>query len=187
MKLFVYGLILSTFFSACAQNDKKEATKNKPLPITVTVGNNPADQLVNGYMNLKDALVKDNIGLVDSAARLLVQNSLPDTARLKNLSETAKKYFDPLNKELNRRMNAFLNAPDLKAKRTIFRDMTTTVRDMAEKCGSGSNKVYQQHCPMAFDNTGASWLSYETKIRNPYLPKTMLKCGLVEDSLKTKY
>ena len=38
---------------------------------------------------------------------------------------------------------------------------------------------YVQHCPMAFDNAGANWLSDEEQIRNPYYGDLMLTCGSV--------
>ncbi len=50
--------------------------------------------------------------------------------------------------------------------------------------------IYHQHCPMAFNDEGAWWISNSTSILNPYLgskhPKyhaSMLTCGSVEDSI----
>ena len=40
-----------------------------------------------------------------------------------------------------------------------------------------NQKVYQQFCPMANNNKGATWLSYEMEIINPYFGKVMLDCG----------
>ena len=40
--------------------------------------------------------------------------------------------------------------------------------------------VYQMHCPMAFENTGASWLQDNEDLINPYFGDMMLKCGTVE-------
>ncbi len=53
------------------------------------------------------------------------------------------------------------------------------------------NTVYQQMCPMAFnDNEAAYWLSNSREVVNPYLGKKhpkysagMLHCGEVKDSL----
>ncbi|HSC55211.1 MAG TPA: DUF3347 domain-containing protein [Phnomibacter sp.] len=45
-------------------------------------------------------------------------------------------------------------------------------------------KVYQQFCPMAFDNSGANWLSTTAEIRNPYFGDKMLECGELKDSLQ---
>ena len=42
---------------------------------------------------------------------------------------------------------------------------------------------YVQHCPMAFDNAGADWVSDEALIRNPYFGDLMMKCGYVAEEL----
>lgn len=43
-----------------------------------------------------------------------------------------------------------------------------------------SGTIYKQHCPMAFNNRGASWLSSSKDVLNPYFGDKMLKCGRVE-------
>lgn len=43
-----------------------------------------------------------------------------------------------------------------------------------------SGAIYQQYCPMAFDNTGAFWFSDSQEILNPYFGDAMLRCGKVE-------
>ena len=55
-------------------------------------------------------------------------------------------------------------------------DLTRTVRYAEEK-------VYLLHCPMAFNDTGADWLSNSTEIKNPYFGSKMLTCGSVKDSV----
>ena len=42
--------------------------------------------------------------------------------------------------------------------------------------------IYQQFCPMAFDDKGAFWLSDKKEIKNPYFGDKMLKCGKVTDT-----
>lgn len=39
--------------------------------------------------------------------------------------------------------------------------------------------VYVLHCPMANNNLGSDWLSWEKEIRNPYYGEAMLSCGEV--------
>ena len=52
--------------------------------------------------------------------------------------------------------------------------------------GAEKSGVYIQYCPMAFNDKGADWLSYDSYIRNPYFGDLMLKCGLVTDSIAVK-
>ncbi len=42
------------------------------------------------------------------------------------------------------------------------------------------------HCPMAFRDTGANWLSSNGEIANPYFGDSMLRCGLVDRALPRK-
>lgn len=55
--------------------------------------------------------------------------------------------------------------------------------DMLRTVQYKGGKVYQQHCPMAFDNAGANWLSQQSAIRNPYFGDDMLDCGENRDSV----
>jgi hypothetical protein len=41
--------------------------------------------------------------------------------------------------------------------------------------------LYKQFCPMAFKNKGASWMSTDSIIRNPYFGDEMLDCGSVDE------
>jgi len=42
---------------------------------------------------------------------------------------------------------------------------------------------FRQYCPMAFNNTGAFWLSNSDSVLNPYFGDVMLTCGNVEEEL----
>jgi Cu(I)/Ag(I) efflux system membrane fusion protein len=44
--------------------------------------------------------------------------------------------------------------------------------------------VYVQFCPMADGNKGASWLSFENKVLNPYFGEKMLSCGSVIQTIQ---
>ena len=41
-------------------------------------------------------------------------------------------------------------------------------------------QLYVQYCPMANDDKGATWVSMEEEIINPYFGDMMLHCGNVE-------
>jgi membrane fusion protein, copper/silver efflux system len=50
--------------------------------------------------------------------------------------------------------------------------------------GITGNKAYVQFCPMANQEIGAFWLSFDKKIRNPYFGDMMIDCGETRDTLK---
>ena len=39
------------------------------------------------------------------------------------------------------------------------------------------------HCPMAFNNTGGTWLQQDAELVNPYFGDAMLYCGDVLEKL----
>lgn len=47
----------------------------------------------------------------------------------------------------------------------------------------GLTSVYRAHCPMALGNRGASWLTAEARVLNPYFGDRMLRCGSIEETL----
>ena len=49
--------------------------------------------------------------------------------------------------------------------------------------GIPNDTFYVQHCPMAFDNAGADWISSVEEIKNPYFGDKMLTCGLVQETI----
>ena len=74
------------------------------------------------------------------------------------------------------------SSDDVEAQRTAFKTVTDGLI-ASLKANDSEDGVYVQYCPMAFDNTGASWLSMSDQIRNPYFGDKMLKCGRVEEKL----
>ena len=61
---------------------------------------------------------------------------------------------------------------DIEAQRTAY-----------SKAGIESGELYLTHCPMAFDNKGASWISSGKEIRNPFFGEKMLKCGEIKETI----
>jgi Cu(I)/Ag(I) efflux system membrane fusion protein len=55
--------------------------------------------------------------------------------------------------------------------------------DLTKALSPQDGTLYVQHCPMAFNNKGADWISREHDIRNPYFGASMLTCGDVTDTL----
>ena len=49
-----------------------------------------------------------------------------------------------------------------------------------------AQELYVAHCPMAFDDAGASWLQKTRPIANPYYATAMKSCGTVERTIAAK-
>jgi Cu(I)/Ag(I) efflux system membrane fusion protein len=53
--------------------------------------------------------------------------------------------------------------------------------------GIPDDTLYVQHCPMAFDNKGADWISKEEAIQNPYFGDKMMRCGVVKTTIDKNF
>ena len=64
--------------------------------------------------------------------------------------------------------------------RNAFQPLSQSIIKAADSHHHGSivNEVF---CPMAFNNTGASWLQTTEKIANPYFGAKMLRCGTLKN------
>ncbi len=69
--------------------------------------------------------------------------------------------------------------------RQAFMQMSEELYTAALRFGApGEKAIYQLHCPMAFNNRGASWLGPDPDIRNPYFGAVMPKCGSILDEIQ---
>ena len=78
---------------------------------------------------------------------------------------------------------AMMKASDLEEKRKSFQIISDMMYDLIRTVKYDKAMVYQLHCPMAFDNAGANWLSNKDEVINPYFGNKMLHCGEVIDSV----
>ena len=127
--------------------------------------------LVQPYLTLKDELVRSDTQAASASAKEM----------LVLLSD--KKYaFSRSN--LKPLLESIQNTDDIEEQRELFRSISNEMIQWASTTQSVSSKLYVQFCPMANNNKGASWLSTQEEIRNPFYGDTMLTCGSVVDILE---
>ena len=180
--LRLLALAVLVTFTAC-KNDTKEHT---PETVEVTSGdevtqenskkptigevafNDPKMAVVfREYLGLKDALVGSNPAKAGASASRLM-TAFANIGVEDNVLKAAQNVLD---------------AKNIEEQRTAFVAVTTEVEAMLQgEIASGT--VYKQYCPMAFNNTGASWLSASSDIMNPYFGDKMLRCGRVEAKIE---
>lgn len=122
----------------------------------------PLDQ----YLRIKDALVSSNALEAQAAARQLDSlwsSASPGDQLLSSVRQIAA-------------------SADLEAQRLAFHSLTQAYLVSLESAPL-SDSLYLQFCPMAFDSEGATWISRERKVMNPYFGDDMLNCGLVRRSI----
>lgn len=132
------------------------------------------DSILDAYFAGKDALIQSDSQLSRNQAATLLQRieSLRDGSLIGDASGIWLAYRD----ELMSVVNVWRNSENISIQRDQLHATSKILYEVAQRFGV-NNLVYQQYCPMAFDDAGATWLSKREVIENPYLPETMLGCG----------
>ena len=135
----------------------------------------------NEYINLKDALVNDDVKKVSENNN----NLLNDLAQvdMKLVKGEAHNHWMSLEKEIKSSAKSIANRSDIKEHRNHFKHLSTHLIKAVQLFGI-NEKVYVEFCPMADNNNGAYWLSKEEKLLNPYFGEAMLKCGEVKQVIE---
>ena len=159
--LLTLGLALAIASCSSAKKEEKSETKEEAKTEVAEVSSGLSD-----YMSLKDALVQTDASAAKDAATKLAESATNENWNA-DIVEAAK---------------TIASSDDVEVQRTAFKTVTDGLI-ASLKANDSEEGVYVQYCPMAFDNTGASWLSMSDQIRNPYFGDKMLKCGKVTDEL----
>ena len=143
---------------------------------------NQLKTVFDDYINLKNALVKDNSKLTKDNANSMVLNlSKVDMKLLK--SNEAHKHWMTIEQELKSSANSIANTSDIKMQRNHFIHLSSHLTNAVQLFGVNI-EVFSEFCPMANDNKGAYWLSLEKEIENPYYGQAMLTCGEVKQVIE---
>lgn len=148
------------------------ADANKISEIEITSAKLDAEttkQLITGYLKIKDALVNTNAEKAAYAADEI----------LFNLEQNDSKVVSQLLKEVQ----LIAKNKDVDNQRIYFEGLSFNIYTLAKNTSTEIN-LYQQYCPMAFDNTGAYWISDNEKVLNPYFGDKMLRCGKVTEVIE---
>ncbi|EAQ41071.1 efflux RND transporter periplasmic adaptor subunit [Polaribacter sp. MED152] len=136
----------------------------------------------NEYINLKDALVKEDSKSTSANATTLL-NKL-NKVDMKLLSDNkAHNHWMSLEGEIKSSATSISETSDIKSQRDHFKHLSSHLINAVQLFGV-NEKVYVEFCPMADNNNGGYWLSKEEKVINPYYGEAMLTCGEVKQIIK---
>ncbi|GAB4279609.1 MAG: efflux RND transporter periplasmic adaptor subunit [Candidatus Rifleibacteriota bacterium] len=122
-------------------------------------------------LEIAEKLAKDDLASANSSA-MAAHNQLADLEKSENvqIKNIAKKLMMPL--------MALMSSKDLKSAREQLFNLTPALKELVEISEKQlSFQVYENFCPMAFDNKGATWLQKSPELANPFFGKMMLRCG----------
>ncbi|WP_339711677.1 efflux RND transporter periplasmic adaptor subunit [uncultured Kriegella sp.] len=139
---------------------------------------NKFTKAIHAYIALKDALVATDANKsVEKAKVLLLQlNEIDETM----LEETVQ---IPLEK-IKKNARHISETTEVKLQRQRFKPLSEDMVAIASNFNGLDQPIYVQFCPMADDNKGGSWLSFQDHVRNPYFGDMMLTCGSVTKTIQ---
>lgn len=133
------------------------------------------------YLPIKDALVETDASNTAVATKAFIaQLEQMDKELLQGKPGT---HWEVQSKEMLTHAKGIEQTEDVEAQRKHFDMLSDLLISSIKSFGLEEDVFYIQHCPMAFDNTGAEWLSTEKGILNPYFGDKMLRCGYVQETL----
>lgn len=149
---------------------------------TPTAFKRQIELLAEAYLPLKDAFVATQAEQAKQAVQPFLEAlSQVDMSLVKD--EAHMYWMDQLN-ALKAHSNKIAEIDDVEAQRKQFDFLSQALIKTIKVFGVQQDTFYVQHCPMAFNDTGADWISDVEEIRNPYFGDLMLKCGWVEEVIE---
>ncbi|MEO8950169.1 MAG: DUF3347 domain-containing protein [Mucilaginibacter sp.] len=139
-------------------------------------------EMVENYLQLKNALTKDNSNDAATAGKALsdgfakLDQSVLTPAQKKSYTDIADDA-----KEMAEHIG--ISAGKLPHQREHFDMLSKDMVDLVKLFGAGQ-PLFVDHCPMYNNKKGADWLSETKEIKNPYMGANMSTCGAIKEELK---
>ena len=165
--IFLFAFIASVFVqNIFAQDSAKQSLQN----------------VITAYLNVKNALTKDNGDSVRGAAKILF-NVIAEEP-MEKLSSEHHKIWMQYSEKLSYDSEHMKQTEELEHQREHFTKLSANMYKMLKALNINTVDLYYQFCGMANDGKGAYWISEELKINNPYMGKMMPRCGSSKETLK---
>jgi Cu(I)/Ag(I) efflux system membrane fusion protein len=173
-----------------AGNSTADSTKTQPkaaAPVQSKLNEQGTQMLmsvVEKYYALKNALVATKADNADAAATELatITDSFRSHIQKDNFAAALKPYLDSIITQS--KIAASFKDETCEKQRIAFGPLSSAMFGLLKAADLKNAHVYQEYCPMAFNEKGAHWLSDDSDIKNPYFGKKMLECGEVTEVLK---
>lgn len=139
-------------------------------------------QLFTAYFGLSDALAMDDAQAAKQQAQAVL--SAIDSVAVAELPEGFARRWSDQRSQLVDLARQTADTGDIEEIRTAFEPLSKALASLLEVTHvEGLGGVYRAYCPMAFGSQGASWLTAQSQIANPYFGERMLRCGTIEQTL----
>ena len=134
--------------------------------------------MLDSYLSLQKNLAVDDLASAMKMAVVL----LPLTEKVTALfQENGGELAARLAGRITESMVLLMGTDSLEGMRESFYPLSKVFIQVVESFGGDTaTPIFVQYCPMAFGNTGATWLAASEEINNPYFGAMMLRCGEVK-------
>ncbi|HRP32585.1 MAG TPA: DUF3347 domain-containing protein [Agriterribacter sp.] len=179
---FSFPLMAILILSACGNNinpENKTATEHHhdhtamehtqaASPASPLLKNDRLNAVYQHYNHLTVALTNGNIADAKIAA---------------NAIEAGAKFVDGAS-GIIASAEKIMIARDIETQRRLYSGMSKAMATLIKKEGMSGGELYIAFCPMALNDQGATWVSENKEIRNPYFGEKMLACGEVKETIR---
>ncbi|MEP1782232.1 DUF3347 domain-containing protein [Reichenbachiella sp.] len=175
-------LILISFTIVAAGCTSNQSTNTEAQENTMEASTDAADSTATDGVKFKSKGIQTIYGAYEKLRDALVATDF-ETAKTfaAELSEALK--ADESTMQQASFADDILNAGEIEAARAVFSELNNSMESVFEGAVV-SGEINKCFCPMALDNTGASWFTSGKEILNPYFGDKMLKCGSIKKTIK---
>ena len=139
------------------------------------------EQVIDAYLQLKDAFVKDDEQETEKAI-ILMAKKVAAVVPTKLEGEGLEAWQNHQGVYGTNFKEMLINK-GLDNKRSYFSHISEIMYCTIKSFGLKQGKLFAIFCPMAFDGKGAYWISDSKIVQNPYFGSKMPTCGEVKEEL----
>ena len=139
------------------------------------------EQVIDAYLQLKDAFVKDDELATQKAIKLMAEKVAAVIPT--KLQGDGLEAWHNHQEVYEAKLNEMQHIKGLDNKRSYFSHISEIMYCTIKSFGLKQGKLFVILCPMAFDGKGAYWISDSKSIQNPYMGAKMPTCGEVKEEL----
>lgn len=139
----------------------------------------PIQQIIKGYLPLKNALAQDDSKKASDAAKRLF-SVLKKIDISKTDAKSNSELRDILESAAENAEHIIEKYDDIAHQREHLLSLSNDITDLIKEQGTGGLKLYQDFCPMYNNGKGGTWISESEEIINPYEGQKMINCGSVK-------
>jgi hypothetical protein len=186
MKIPLITITAIMLLGSCQGDSKKEMASGGSSDTSQTAtesrkSDQGAEAIITSYLDLKNALVKDDDKAAAEAGKQLA--SAFKQFNTSGLKEAERKIFEDIREDaIDHASHISTNAGNISHQREHFETLSEDIYDLKKGVG-GDQKLYYLHCPMYNNGKGANWISETKEVQNPYLGKSMPECGTLKEEL----